>query len=399
MSKLAVLASLLVLGIACVACGPKPRNGAGDDGGSGADAAGGGDDGGGGSGSACATSMMKAQQTPLDIFIMLDHSGSMTDSVAGGGDKWDAVKAAISSFVTQPGLTNISVGMQYFGVPPSAPPPTCNLVFGCTTSTDCGAAACGPCVASVCVGALAASTGTPDSCVAADYATADVAIAPLPGAGSAITSSMAAHSPNGDSTPTEPALEGAVDYAKSWATSHAGDAVVVVLATDGDPTGCDSAPAPATAAATGLAGTPKILTFVIGVGSSLSSLNSIAAAGGTTSAFLVDTGGNVNQQFLAAMNAIQHAALGCQYTIPVPTSGVPNYAEVNVVYTPSSGGGAQTFPFVQDAASCPASGNGWYYDNNAAPTQIILCASTCTTVEADASGEVDISLGCATVIQ
>ena len=49
-------------------------------------------------------------------------------------------------------------------------------------------------------------------------------------------------------------------------------------------------------------------------------------------------------------------------------------------------------------ASCPASGDGWYYDNPAAPTQIILCPSTCTAVEGDMTGEVDVTLGCTTVI-
>ena len=71
-------------------------------------------------------------------------------------------------------------------------------------------------------------------------------------------------------------------------------------------------------AAAALAGTPSLLTFVIGVGSSLTSLNGIAAAGGTGQAFIVDAAGaDPGGQFLAAMNAIRgSAAVGCQYTIP-----------------------------------------------------------------------------------
>ena len=49
-------------------------------------------------------------------------------------------------------------------------------------------------------------------------------------------------------------------------------------------------------------------------------------------------------------------------------------------------------------ANCPANGNGWYYDNPAAPTQIILCPASCTLVEGDMTGEVDVTLGCSTVI-
>jgi hypothetical protein len=391
------ISSLLLIG-SIIACGPSSRNGTGDD-----------DDGNGhtdannnnngGDGAICASSKVKAEMTPLDIMVMLDQSSSMTDTVSGGGDKWDAVTGAIKAFVQQTGLNNMSMGIQYFGLP-SGSAATCTATT-CMVDTDCGATACGPCfgagtgVPGFCLGAL--SSGG-DSCTAADYSTADVEIAALPGVGSHIISSMAAHSPT-TSTPTSAALQGAEDHAKSWAMSHAGDAVVVVLATDGDPTECDQTLADINAiAATALTGTPKILTFVIGVGSSLSSLNGIAAAGGTTSAFLVDTGGNVNAQFLAAMNAIQHTALGCQYTIPMPTTGSADYTQVNVNYTPGSGGPEQTIPNVPNQAACPASGDAWYYDNNNNPTQIILCNSTCTRVEADTSGEVDIALGCSTII-
>ena len=99
------------------------------------------------------------------------------------------------------------------------------------------------------------------------------------------------------------------------------------------------------------------------------------------------------------MQAIQHTALGCTYAIPQPASGQIDYSQVNVIYTPGGGGAAETIPNVMSAAQCPASGDGWYYDNNNAPTQIVLCGSTCTTVSADTSGEVDITLGCDTVIE
>jgi hypothetical protein len=126
----------------------------------------------------------------------------------------------------------------------------------------------------------------------------------------------------------------------------------------------------------------------------LSNLNGIAAAGGTTQAFLVDTGGNVNQQFLAAMNAIRNSA-SCTYQIPLPMSGTVDYTQVNVVFTPN-GGSAITIPNVANKAACPASGDGWYYDDPAHPTVINLCETTCGSVQA--SGDVQITLGCDTVI-
>jgi len=387
---MAKLSAFLLL-IAITACGPNTRKlpgGGGDD-----DTSGDGGNQSTGDAPACATSIVKADKIPLDLYVMLDQSGSMTDAVSGGGTKWSTVTSALGTFLQQPGLDGVSVGIQYFGVPPGGG--TCSTL-SCTVDADCGATACGPCLANVCVGFFG-SAGT-DSCTASDYATPSVEIAPLPGVASQIISSMGMHSPT-TGTPTSAALQGAVDHAKAWKQSHPSDAVVAVLATDGDPSECDtSLPNIDAIAAAALAATPSVMTFVIGVGPSLSSLNGIAAAGGTTQAFLVDTGGNVNQQFLDAMNAIRHAALGCNYLIPTPTDGsMPNFSEVNVVYQPM-GGNAQTFPYVMDMASCPASGNGWYYDNPASPTQIILCPASCTLVEADMTGEVDVTLGCSTVI-
>jgi hypothetical protein len=349
MSKSIFVASLLF----CAACGPTATTdnfGNGD-----ANGGGGGGGGGSGSGSSCASSMVTAQQSPLDIYMMLDQSGSMTDTVSGGGTKWSAVTSALDAFLTQPGLTGFSVGLQYFGLQGGG--------FG-------------------------------DSCTASDYATAAVEIAPLPGSATALTSSIAAHSPT-TGTPTSAALQGAINHATTWATAHTGDVTAVVFATDGDPSECDTNLANINAiAAAGWAATPKIATFVIGVGSSLSALNGIAAAGGTTSAFLVDTSSNVNQQFLDAMNAIRNSA-SCTYQIPLPTSGTVDYTQVNVVFTPN-GGQQITIPNVANKMACPASGDGWYYDNPASPTAIILCETTCGSVQA--SGVVQITLGCDTVI-
>jgi hypothetical protein len=184
-----------------------------------------------------------------------------------------------------------------------------------------------------------------------------------------------------------------------WSIAHPGVPTVVVLATDGLPNECDVNPDHLDAiAAAGSSGTPKILTFVIGVGSSLTALNRIASSGGTDSAFLVDTGGNVNQQFLTALNRVRGTALGCEYRIPSPANGgVPDYAAVNVRYTPT-GGVPGIIPQVAGKAACPLSGNAWYYDDVNNPTTILLCDATCSAVQSDSAGQVQIELGCSTVI-
>jgi hypothetical protein len=225
-----------------------------------------------------------------------------------------------------------------------------------------------------------------------------VEIAPLAAAQvSALTTSINGHGPT-TNTPTGPALQGAINHSKAWAMAHPTHKVAVVFATDGDPTECDPMDIPSIAniAQAGVNGNPSVPTFVIGVGPSLSSLNAIAQGGGTGSAFLVDTGGNVVQQFQAALAAIQDSALGCEYTIPQPAQGMLDYGKVNVQYTPGNGGMAQLIGNVANAAACDPATGGWYYDNPAMPTKIILCDKQCTTVSADASGKVDILLGCAT---
>jgi hypothetical protein len=322
-----------------------------------------------------------AQQIPLDMYIMFDQSGSME------GDKWTSVTSAMKTFVQQPDAAGIGVGIQYFGLAPTGSCPAT-----CKTDADCGA--CGPCVPffGICSGGLGG-----DSCNAADYAKPEVEIAPLPGVAQAIIASIDKHSPS-TGTPTHPALDGAIQHAKAWASAHPTHAVITVLATDGQPSGCNEKMADINAlAAAGANGTPKVLTFVIGVGSSLTALNGIAKAGGTDQAFLVDTGQNVDQQFLDAMNAIRGAALGCTYLIPAPKPGeVVDFNKVNVIYTPGDGAPAQTIGKVNGEASCPPNGDGWYYNDEQNPSTILLCASTCAKVAADSKGQVDVAVGCMT---
>jgi hypothetical protein len=335
---------------------------------------------------ACASETQTAQLVPLDLYIMLDQSGSMSDTVAGGGTKWSAVTTALKSFFADPKSAGISAGIQYFPLQAGGQPPPF-----CQNNADCGAF--GPCLFGSCFG----GQGGGDSCTAADYAKPDVEIALLAAAQvSALDASIAKHGPT-TNTPTAPALQGAIQHAAAWEVANPSHVTVVVFATDGDPTECDPQDIPSikAIAAAGVAGKPSIETFVIGVGPSLQALNDIASGGGTGQAFLVDTGANVVQQFEAALAAIQKSAIGCEYGIPQPKQGQLDYQKVNVQYTPGNGGAPQLFPNVKDKAACPNTG-GWYYDDDANPTKIILCDASCATVSADAKAKVDVLLGCAT---
>jgi hypothetical protein len=285
-------------------------------------------------------------------------------------------------------MEGVSVGLQYFPLPDRQCPALPQL---CAADSDC---TCGPCLIFVCAGVAS------DSCDSKTYAATEVEIAPMASAAASIRDSIGRHSPAGG-TPTSAALQGAIDHARAWVSDPArsNHVVVVVLATDGLPTECDLDLAVIGGIAAGAANqTPKIRTFVIGVGEALDNLNSIAQSGGTTSALIVDTAADVNAQFLEALNRIRGAAIGCSYVIPSPTGGQQvAYDYVNVRYKPGNGASASNLIQVQSKAACAGKTNAWYYDDPAAPKQILLCPETCATVESDATGQVDVVLGCKTI--
>lgn len=310
-----------------------------------------------GLGDGCASSTYAGEQMPLDIFIMYDQSGSMKDMVAGGVTKWVAIRDAFLAFVNDPGSDGISIGIQYFPL-------------------------------------------NGGSCTASDYASPDVPVQLLPPVRPAIVSSFNGHNPgNGGGTPTSAAVQGAVDYATGWATAHPDRKTILVLATDGDPNGCDEDIGNIAAiAATGLMSNPPVSTFVIGVGSSLTSLDAIAAGGGTGQALIVDTTMNPGQEFLAAMNKIRGTALSCDFLLPKPDgTGMLDYTKINVNFTPK-GGSEELLGNSPDLAGCDPTAGGWYYDDPTSPTKITLCPATCDAVTGMIGGTINMVLGCRTIM-
>ncbi|MFZ5892991.1 MAG: hypothetical protein ACOY0T_18160 [Myxococcota bacterium] len=254
-------------------------------------------------------------------------------------------------------------------------------------------------------------------CTQAAYAKPAVEIQALPAASNALLASLQAQEPDGD-TPTGPALRGAIAHAREWANAHPGHTVVAVLATDGLPTEClpdnvsfagttplDALMTEVTAvAADGLKGAPSIATFVIGVFSSAdtqapANLERMAQAGGTKKAQIVDTSGDVSQQFLAALNTVRASRLACEFQIPAPTGGAKlNYFEVNVAYKAS--GNETSLFYVGSPDRCDPNLGGWYYDDlkGVAPSKILVCPSNCDTFKST-NGSVAIQLGCATAVK
>lgn len=300
--------------------------------------------GGGGEGGACFATSAEARRIPLDIIFLVDRSGSMA------GPKWEGTRNALTTFFNDPASTGLGVGMVYFPAQKS------------------------------------------DVCNPQTYAQLDVPIGLLPTNSFELTNSIPA-SPLGTSTPTYGGLNGSLLAATAYQDAHPNHKVILVLATDGDPTGCLPTEIDLIA---GLAQNARnyngVKTYVIGVqGSTIANLNKIAEAGGTNAAY--DITQDINE-FSAKVNEIRFEALGCDYEIPeAPPGEVFDPDLVNFTYIPKGVGGEKILPRADDLADCGDKA-GWYYDNNFGPTKIILCPASCSTVQADTSGKVSVQFGC-----
>jgi hypothetical protein len=320
---------------------------------------------------ACAAQSMAAEKVPVDLYFMVDISGSMNCPVGPAGancevdpgppyaaqTRWTEERAALKAFFGAPESSGLGAGIAFF--------PKNNAS-----------------------GQLA--------CTAADYATPSVEIAALPAALTGLSAMIDKQRPGGN-TPTNPSLQGAIQHAREWAANNSGHTVAVVYATDGYPRGCTSSNSitnAAAAAAQALQATPSIKTFVLGVGPNLTDLNQIAVSGGTSQAYFVDTGQNVGAQLTAALASIRTSVtLACTYNVPPPPAGQQlDYGKVNVRYT-NGAGDQNDLPKDPSASDCT---QGWQY--SADRSQIVLCGSTCDTVKNDPDGKIDILFGCSTVI-
>lgn len=306
---------------------------------------------------ACASSSKKAELTPLDLMIVQDTSYSMDFDW-----KWVSVKAALKAFVTNSAFDGMGVALSYF--PARA------------------------------------------QCRLTEYGTPAVPMGQLPWVSEDFAASLDQQSMYGG-TPMVQVLEGTYSYAKKWAGEHPERKLVVLLATDGIPDSTCAVMADGTPgnslenviAASSKAATtsPRIPTFVIGVGSELQALDQIAQAGGTTKAFQVDTNHDTEGAFLKALNEIRGNALTCDLPIPLPDQSTPDFNQVAVVFKPEQGA-PQLFTRVADAAGCQSAlGTGWHFDDAASPTRIVLCDGVCQAITSSTSGQLEIVVGCRSV--
>jgi hypothetical protein len=328
---------------------------------------------------ACREVSVRAENTPVNIHIMLDRSVSMLDPVVAADPtsptRWDAITSALRDFLNSEQANGAQVSIQFFGLQNGA-----------------------------------------DDCGVEKYTGAAVPMAPLTSNRAALIAKIDETDP-GSLTPTTPALEGALTYALGVARlpENAERATVVVLASDGVPSECTGvtdaqgnsifsvtpvanmlrAYSQPPTGPDGLPTQPAIRTYIIGTEELRANATTLADAGGGQAFLLGGSGGDVQAQFLNAMLSIVTKPLTCELDVPqtAPDTGDRvDFDRVRVSFT-SPTGLTREIPRAAGVGSCSGAPNGaWFYDDASAPTKVFFCPQSCSTIGA---GTLKVELGCA----
>jgi hypothetical protein len=332
---------------------------------------------------ACAAVEFTAQRLPLDVYVMLDRSGSMnipqTLPPTIGGDcdvgdslssRWCRTLGALDGFFTVGEGEGTGVALQFFpnGSCSETPP----IGHDCCES---GACCLGDADAQPAVDLLLLKDNHP-----------------------ALVSALNAQSPAGVTTPIEAAVRGLV----KWTGTHvtAGRNMAGLMITDGEPTGCSQDPSYLARivgehfAATG------IPTFVIGMeGAKFAPLDEIAKAGGVAAhtdhcpsgispCHVYSVGAANADVFSAALDRIKGSAALCNYALPKPEAGVIDPEKLSVVFTIDQERVELSMTSGPDACD----GGGFFLDPGS--EALTLCPSSCAAARAADVSEVKIAVQC-----
>ncbi len=381
----------------------------------------------------CIEFSSQAHPADLDLFLLIDSSESMNGLTADNTTKWNEVAAAINAFVKHPSLSGTGAAITFFpqrrldvpafctGDNTCGEPGACHSIGicmpdggdACLTDAHCDEAGlsgntCEPlgqcansdvfCVPGqaddFCAGAPCLDVGVCTNrtvCAASAYELASPQ--KLPAAANGIISALT-NRQLGGGTPTWPAVQGAINSAKSWQQSRPTHKSIVVLATDGMPSTCDPSIAPLfpddfsvtkVVAAVAEGAQAGISTFVIGVfrpeeaDVAQANLDAVAAAGSDSEAFIVTTDNNVDGQFLQALLNVRNTASTCVYALDWKRTHKDNRYVVTLV----NDGRSRQLTRVANAAACDGN-DQFYFDPepvaDANRAQINLCPAICEAV-------------------
>lgn len=312
---------------------------------------------------ACVGVEAAAERLPVDLFAVLDRSGSMAEATVTGVSKWYATKVAFQDFLAaaEPGM---GFGLSLFPVPGD----------------------------------------DQASCASQSYREAALPISAVSQMAQGALAHLDVVVPQGQ-TPTAPAFTAALELATAYAVSHLDRSVVVVLATDGLPTACAPTDMKALAALAQEAfeSAGHVRTLVVASeslsGGDRSGFELVAKAGGTGRALSLDPRADFAAQLADALRATADRKVACDLALPVaPETERIDYDAVNVALDGADG--RKIFPRVADSSGCSASG-GWYYDVDpavAAPSRLNMCKASCERLSRG-TAKLRVELGCKTVVR
>ncbi len=341
---------------------------------------------------ACAREAIQTSPLPLDMYLVLDRSGSMNlpqsmpvDSTQpGGGDcnvgdpvvsRWCYAINALDGFFGSEVAQGTGVALQFFPAGGCATSPS-PLLFGCCSSGAC--------------------------CAGGAEKKPDVPLSELPAAREALAEALNRATPWADRTPIEAALRGIVSYTQQ--ARRPGRQMMGLLVTDGGPEGCSASSQHLANIVLAHREKTGIPTYVVATqGAAYSWLEPIAVAGGAPvhtarcaggvrPCHFYDVGNARPDVFIDVLQQIQRSAISCSYAVPSADTGLSDPNEVSLSIRTKAGRELQV-ERVASSGDCGAA-PGFFYDDPAAPATLDLCPASCSALRAADGGQVNILLGC-----
>ena len=295
----------------------------------------------------CGVQSSNTTKLPTDVLLILDRSGSMSESIASDccctstcrnitgiqscsdtsncTQRWPAVTSAVQS--TMSATTSINWGLKLFSSPSQSD--ACGVNQGVEVQVGSGSA-------------------------------------------NAIQTSITGVSPNGN-TPTASAISAATSYLKTVTDPNT---KVILLATDGEPnckagSRSSTSDVDGTVTAIGAALTAGYKVYVIGIGPSVGNLDNFAQAGGTDHYYPATSA----QDLADALAAISKAVSSCTFEMAQTPPDVNNVAV-----------------YLDGALVTKDSTNGWSFGAN--PETVLLNGTTCEKITSGAATKVQVLFGC-----
>jgi hypothetical protein len=335
----------------------------------------------------CGGSSVEADLRTVNMLLVIDKSGSMTDSL-GDEDKWTAMKSALAASLRRVG-DEMNFGLELFPYSLSVKIP---------------------------------ETGCEPNCFDLPEGDAAILVPLQPGTNvtGEISTELEATSPGGG-TPTAKALRSAFDYFTQGAGASLPGNNYVLLATDGGPNGNSSLACEAATCTTNLDGAcdegnccrfdnthdqclddasvidalhalsdAGIPTFVVGLPGTdqyAEYLDEFADAGG------VPNSGATKYYAVTESQGVQ----GLTDVFDTITTQLVRSCEIPLSEPPTKASLVNVAIDCDVVAPMSSDGSGWHLDDPSAPTEVILEGPVCDHLQTDGARRVDVIFGCPTV--